>query len=153
MWSAAYSLVQYTEFIDWSTFPAYIHHVSIFEPALWSILSGYCSHVFGCQSTVCTDSVWLGGMGGGGVLSRVEDHILREFYTMYLTKFRTYKICSTTPWQYPRRRRGLRHINTCHKEPFMKPEFQSLNLAGEGLSGLRSYRPARLHSSDGPVCL
>jgi hypothetical protein len=34
--------------------------------------------------------VWLGG--GWGVLSPVEDHILQEFNTLYLTIFRTYKI-------------------------------------------------------------
>jgi hypothetical protein len=42
-----------------------------------------------CQSTVYTDSVWLGGVG---VLSPVGDHILAEFNTLYLTSFRTYKI-------------------------------------------------------------
>ncbi len=31
------------------------------------------------------------------------------------------------------------------------PEFQSLNLADKGLSGLRSYRPARLHCPGGLV--
>jgi hypothetical protein len=32
-------------------------------------------------------------MGGGGwVLSVVGDHILQEFNTLYLTRFRTYKI-------------------------------------------------------------
>ncbi len=42
------------------------------------------------QSTVYADSVGLGV--GGGVLSRVGDHILQEFYTLYVTRFRTYKI-------------------------------------------------------------
>ncbi len=42
------------------------------------------------QSTVYTDSVWLGG--GVGVLSYVGDHILQGFSTLYLTRFRTYKI-------------------------------------------------------------
>jgi hypothetical protein len=42
------------------------------------------------QSTVFTDSVWLGG--GGLMLSCVGDHILYEFNTLYLTRFRTYKI-------------------------------------------------------------
>ncbi len=31
---------------------------------------------------------------GGGILNRVVDHILQEFYTMFLTRFRTYKIAS-----------------------------------------------------------
>jgi hypothetical protein len=44
-----------------------------------------------CQSTVYTNSVWLGG-GGVGVLSCVGDHILQEFYTLYLTRFGAYKI-------------------------------------------------------------
>ncbi len=34
---------------------------------------------------------WLEG-GGGVVLSPVGDHILEEFNTLYLTRFRTYKI-------------------------------------------------------------
>ncbi len=42
-----------------------------------------------CQSTVYTDIVWLGG--GGGVES-ARDNILQEFNTLYLTRFRTYKI-------------------------------------------------------------
>jgi hypothetical protein len=33
-----------------------------------------------------------GGGGGGGVLSFVGDHILQEFNTLYLTRYRTYKI-------------------------------------------------------------
>jgi hypothetical protein len=44
------------------------------------------------KCTVYTDSVWLGG--GGGVLNCVVDHILQEFYTLFLTGFRTYKIAS-----------------------------------------------------------
>ncbi len=35
--------------------------------------------------------MWLGG-GGGGVLSCVGDHILQEFNTLFLNRFRTYKI-------------------------------------------------------------
>jgi hypothetical protein len=32
--------------------------------------------------------------GGGGVVSYVEDHILQEFNTLFLTRFRTYKIAA-----------------------------------------------------------
>ncbi len=35
-----------------------------------------------------------GSRGGGGVLNCVVDHILQEFYTLILTRFRTYKIAS-----------------------------------------------------------
>ncbi len=42
--------------------------------------------------TVYTDSVWL--WGGGGVLNCTVDHILQEFYTLFLTRFRTYKTAS-----------------------------------------------------------
>ncbi len=38
--------------------------------------------------TVC------GWGGGGGVLHCNVDHILQEFYTLFLTRFRTYKIVS-----------------------------------------------------------
>jgi hypothetical protein len=34
------------------------------------------------------------GGGGGGVLNCAVDHILQEFYTLFLTRFRTYKIAS-----------------------------------------------------------
>ncbi len=34
--------------------------------------------------------------GGGGVLSCVGDHILLEFNTLFLTRFRTYKIARLT---------------------------------------------------------
>ncbi len=39
--------------------------------------------------TVC----YCGG-GGWGVLKCTVDHILQEFYTLFLTRFRTYKIAS-----------------------------------------------------------
>ncbi len=41
--------------------------------------------------TVC---VTVGG--GGGMLNCAVDHILQEFYSLFLTRFRTYKICYTT---------------------------------------------------------
>jgi hypothetical protein len=31
---------------------------------------------------------------GGGMLKCIVDHILQEFYTLFLTRFRTYKIAS-----------------------------------------------------------
>jgi hypothetical protein len=36
----------------------------------------------------------LCGWAGGGVLNCTVDHILQEFYTLVLTRFRTYKIVS-----------------------------------------------------------
>jgi hypothetical protein len=36
-----------------------------------------------------------GGGGGGGVLKCTVDHILQEFSTLFLTRFRTYKIASS----------------------------------------------------------
>ncbi len=48
------------------------------------------------KCTVHTDSVWLWGGGGEGwgVLNCAVDHILQDFYTLFLTRFRTYKIAS-----------------------------------------------------------
>ncbi len=45
----------------------------------------------------------------------VGDHILQEFNTLYLTKFRTTFI--DHPKQTPRKGGGLRQINTCSKVP------------------------------------
>jgi hypothetical protein len=39
------------------------------------------------KHTVYTDSVWL-----WGALSCVVDHILEDFNTLFLTRFRTYKV-------------------------------------------------------------
>ncbi len=44
------------------------------------------------KCTVYTDSLCL--LGGVGVLNCTVDHILQEFYTLFLTRFRTYKIAS-----------------------------------------------------------
>ncbi len=46
------------------------------------------------KATVCRCGVW--GWGGwGGVLSCVVDHILQKFNTLFLTRFRTYKIAKS----------------------------------------------------------
>ncbi len=39
--------------------------------------------------------VAVGGGGACGVLSRVADHFLQEFNTLFLTRFRTYKIATS----------------------------------------------------------
>ncbi len=90
-----------TDFIDWK----YIHlMVGIFDPAcellppwtkelyLWTVapLPSLWPHPpkikVQCIQTVCGCGV------GGGVVSCVVDHILQEFNTLFLTRFRTYKI-------------------------------------------------------------
>ncbi len=47
-----------------------------------------------------TDSVWLRGWGGG-VLRCVVDHILQEFNTLFLTRFRTFKIATPPQTKTP----------------------------------------------------
>ncbi len=44
------------------------------------------------KCAVYTDSVWL--WRGGGVLNCAVDHNLQEFYTLFLTRFKTFKIAS-----------------------------------------------------------
>ncbi len=51
-----------------------VSHVNIFDPAIATLIF---SLVHLCQSTVYTDSVWLGW--GRVVLSCIGDHILQEF--------------------------------------------------------------------------
>ncbi len=99
-----------TDFIDWR----YIHSWFVFfDPACellppWTKdytcvllpLNGTFSLTssplppFPMYSILYTDSVWLWGGGGVGVLKCTVDHILQEFYTQFLTRFRTYKIAS-----------------------------------------------------------
>ncbi len=65
------------------------------------------------QSTVCRQCVagW-----GWGVLSCVKDHILREFNSLFLARFRSNKI-ALPPQTKPRRGGCFRQINTCRKVP------------------------------------
>ncbi len=91
-----------TDFIDWR----YIHSWLVFSTSLWTVApidEGTCVLLplyllsdlpplypaSQSKHTIYTGSVWL---GGGGVLSCVVDHILQEFNTLFLTRFRTYKI-------------------------------------------------------------
>jgi hypothetical protein len=86
-----------TDFIDWR----YIYSlVGIFDPAcellpLWMkelylcIFAPLSSLPFQTKCTVYTDVC----LGGGGVNCAV-DHILQEFYTLFLTRFITYQIAS-----------------------------------------------------------
>ncbi len=99
-----------TDFIDWR----YIHSWFVFSTQLVNCCPhGWMKELYLCtvapplyllsdllpppppsQCTVYTDSVWLWGGGGGRVLKCTVDHILQEFGTLFLTRFRTYKIAS-----------------------------------------------------------
>jgi hypothetical protein len=57
------------------------------------------------------DSVWLALGGECWMLSPAGDHILQEFDTLHLTRFRTYKD-ARPPQTKPRRGGGIRQINT-----------------------------------------
>ncbi len=46
------------------------------------------------------------------MLSRVGDHILQEFYTMYVTRFRAYKIAYSPQDKKSRRGGGLKQITS-----------------------------------------
>ncbi len=53
------------------------------------IISRYSPPVSKYVQTVFVCRAWG---GGGAWLSLVGDHILQEFYTLYVSRFRTYKI-------------------------------------------------------------
>ncbi len=99
-----------TDFIDWR----YIHSWLVFSTQLVNWCphgrSNYTCVQYCCPSTFyltsppsqtkCTvyTDVWL---WGGGVLSCAVDHILQEFYTLFVTRFRTYKIVSPPQTKWP----------------------------------------------------
>ncbi len=94
-----------------------IQTVRTFAPLTFA-LAQFSSPLLPCikdsKYSIYTDSVWLGVVEG--VLSPVEDLILHEFNTLYLTRLRTYKI-ARPPQQKPRRGEGLKQISTCRKVP------------------------------------
>ncbi len=96
-----------TDFIDWR----HIHSWLVFSTQLVKCCPPWTKELYLCtvaplhslwppppsppsqtKCTVYTDSVCL--WGGVGVLNCTVDHIQHEFYTLFLTRFRTYKIAS-----------------------------------------------------------
>ncbi len=90
----------FIEFLDWR----YSQSCWYFRPLLWtvaplpSLWPPPPLPPSQNKPTVYTDSVWL---WGGGVLSCVVDHILQEFNTLFLTRFRTYKIATPPKTKTP----------------------------------------------------
>jgi hypothetical protein len=61
------------------------------------------------------------------MLSPAGDHILQEFNTLYLTRFRTYKI-ARPPTQTPRRGGGVRQIKHLTQSPYTGQFFKDNTL-------------------------
>ncbi len=95
-----------TDFIDWRCIHSWLVQSVML---VFSTPLVYCSpSTFSLTSpppprnrTVYTNSVWLGGGWGLGVLSCVVDHILQEINTLFLTRFRTYKIATPPKQKWP----------------------------------------------------
>ncbi len=97
----------------------FIAHVGIFDPAFWTVAHVTFSLVqlsplplTRCQQ--CSIYRQFVAGRGWGLLSPVGANILQEFNTLYLTRFRTYKIARppiTKTW----RGGGLRQVTTCRK--------------------------------------
>jgi hypothetical protein len=79
-----------TDFIDWRYIHSYGTCVMLPLYCTFSLTSSPLPP-FPMYSTVYRQCVTV---GGGGVLKCTEDHILQEFYTLFLKRFRTYKIDS-----------------------------------------------------------
>jgi hypothetical protein len=71
-----------------------VSHVGIFDPSCELLLLHFLSDLphpsppsqsKRTRRTVYIDSVWLWGVGRGGLFSCVVDHILQKFNTVFLT--------------------------------------------------------------------
>ncbi len=95
-----------SEFIDWSQFLAYIQSCWCFQPSFVSVLSPVAPLPFSLVQLYPPPPphfpVWI-------------STLYKEFYTLYLTRFRIYTI--NHPKEKPRRGGGLRQINTGRKVP------------------------------------
>jgi hypothetical protein len=108
-----------TDFIDWR----YIHSLVGFRPSLWTVapmdkgtilvycaplsslwpphpsplpkLNVHCTLYIVQHMHIQTVCVWGGGM------NCAVDHILQEFFTLFLTRFRTYQIASPPQTKWP----------------------------------------------------
>jgi hypothetical protein len=87
-----------TDFIDWRC----IHALLVFSTQLvncWTKELYLCTvaplpSLWPPPTPLTKLNVQYVAVGGGGVSSFVVDHILQEFYTLFLTRFRTNKIAS-----------------------------------------------------------
>ncbi len=81
-----------------------------------------------CTVPVYTENVWSWG-GGGGALNCAVDHILQEFYTLFLTRFRTYKIASP-----PQTKTSKDDIKGLEYLKFLRPWVQHMRPFGLSLA-------------------
>jgi hypothetical protein len=88
------------------------------------------------KCTVYTDSVYLWG-GGWGVMNCTVHHILQKFYTLFPTRFRTYKIASPPQTKMTSKDdiKGLVSLK------FLRPWFQFSYIG-------QSFAPIGLHKTD-----
>ncbi len=117
MWSAAFSLVQHTDFKDWRL--CTISHVGIFDPALGSLYSPLLplSPSLGYRPPPPRPKYSTYGQrvaGRGGVLETI---LCRSFLLCFWPDLEPTKFLDH-PKTIPRRGGGLRQINTCRKVPF-----------------------------------
>ncbi len=107
------SLLQALEFIGWRYSwyfrPSFVNCCPS-NPSLW-----FTSPLSPLQSTVYTDSVWLGGGGGCPVLLKKTLYIWPDSEPTKLLDH---------PKQKPRRGGGLRQINTSRKVPLQVSFFR-----------------------------
>ncbi len=84
-----------------------------FSPSLWFTITPPPPLLVWISSEYVRIQCVRGG-GRGTVSGCVIEHILQKFYTLYLTRFSTYKIAGP-PQLKPRKGGDLRHKNTCRK--------------------------------------
>ncbi len=104
------------EFIDWRYSQSCWH----FRPSFVNycpsnLLSGSPPPPFPCVKKYGINIQFV-AVRGWRLLGPVGDHILQEFNTLYLKRFRTYKTARALQTKL-RKEGGLRQINTCRKVP------------------------------------
>ncbi len=81
----------------------------------------------------CIHAVYNGeGRGSGCVEGIYSTGVICTLYTVYLTRFRTYKF-ALPPQTEPRRGGGLRQINTCRQVPVCRSIFKKRRHLGFGV--------------------
>ncbi len=85
----------------------------------------------------------VAGRGWGEVLSCAGDHILQEFNTLFLTRFRNYKTALPPKTENLGGERGFRQINTCRKVP-LKVDLALLSISLIFLQGRKTREVALL---------
>ncbi len=104
-----------------------------------------CVHLYACILSSSLTSVSIFSVCCYSIVSISMDHILQEFYTLFLTRFRTYKIASPPLTKMTSKHdiEGLVSLKFLRPWSYLCDVTPELLVGEEGLRTVRAHQPVR----------